>query len=83
MSNNLRLKSALLFVVLVVSAAFGVFPLLAPRFAVTRPAWLLEKRLKLGLDLKGGVHLVLGIQMPREASSEERADDRRPGARND
>jgi preprotein translocase subunit SecD len=72
MSNNLRLKSALLLVVLAVSVAFGVYPLLAPRFGITRPEWLLEKRLKLGLDLKGGVHLVLGIQMPREASSEER-----------
>ena len=72
MSNNLRLKSALLLVVLVVSAAFGVYPLLAPRFGITRPVWLLEKKLKLGLDLKGGVHLVLGIQMPREASPEER-----------
>jgi preprotein translocase subunit SecD len=72
MSNNLRLKSALLLVVLVVSAAVGVYPLLAPRFGITRPDWLLEKKLKLGLDLKGGVHLVLGIQMPREASLEER-----------
>src|SRR5262245_18947193 len=72
MLNNLRLKSALLLVVLVVSAAFGVYPLLAPRLGITRPDWLLEKRLKLGLDLKGVVHLVLGIQMPSEASSEER-----------
>jgi len=68
MSNNLRLKSALLLAVLVVSAAVGVYPLLAHRFGITRPDWLLEKKLKLGLDLKGGVHLVLGIQMPREAS---------------
>jgi len=72
MSNNLRLKSALLLVVLAVSVAFGVYPLLAPRFGITRPDWLLEKRLKLGLDLKGGVHLVLGIQMPRDASPEQR-----------
>ena len=72
MSNNLRLKSALLLAVLVVSVAFGVYPLLAPRVGLTRPDWLLEKRLKLGLDLKGGVHLVLGIQMPHDASFEER-----------
>jgi preprotein translocase subunit SecD len=72
MSNNLRLKSALLLVVLVLSAAFGVYPLIAPRFGITRPDWLLQQRLKLGLDLKGGVHLVLGIQMPRETSPEER-----------
>jgi preprotein translocase subunit SecD len=72
MSKNLRLKSALLLVVLVVSSAFGVYPLVAPRFGITRPNWLLEKRLKLGLDLKGGVHLVLGIQIPRETPSEER-----------
>jgi preprotein translocase subunit SecD len=71
MSKNLRLKSALLLVVLVVSATFGAYPLVAPRFGIRRPTWLLEQRLKLGLDLKGGVHLVLGIQMPPEASTEE------------
>ena len=54
MSNHLRLKSALLFVVLVVSSAFSVFPFVSPRFGITRPQWLLDKRLKLGLDLKGG-----------------------------
>src|SRR5215467_1874753 len=72
MSNNLRLKRALLLVVLVVSSAFGVYPLVAPRFAITRPHWLLEKKLKLGLDLKGGVHLVLGIQIPSDTPVEER-----------
>lgn len=72
MSKHLRLKSALLLIVLVVSSAVAVYPFVAPRFGITRPNWLLDKRLKLGLDLKGGVHLVLGIQIPRETPLEER-----------
>src|SRR5262245_8397094 len=72
MSKPLRLKSALLVIVLVVSFAVGVYPLLAPRLGINRPQWLLEHKLKLGLDLKGGVHLVLGIQIPPDTPTEER-----------
>ena len=72
MSKYLRLKTGVLLAVLVVSSAVGVFPILAPRLGIARPAWLLTKQLKLGLDLRGGVHLVLGIQMPPEASAVER-----------
>jgi preprotein translocase subunit SecD len=39
-----------------------VYPLVAIRYGITQPTWLLEKALKLGLDLKGGVHLVLRVQ---------------------
>jgi len=66
MSKNLRLKSVVLFVVLVLSSAIGVFPIVAPRLGIAHPVWLLEKKIKLGLDLRGGVHLVLGIQVPPE-----------------
>ena len=72
MSKNLRLKSVLLAAVLAVSSAVGVYPLVAPRMGLARPAWLIEKRLKLGLDLQGGVHLVLGVQIPRDTPAAER-----------
>lgn len=72
MSKNLRLKSVVLFVVLVLSSAVGVFPIVAPRLGIAHPVWLLEKKLKLGLDLRGGVHLVLGIQVPPETPLAER-----------
>ena len=72
MSKHLRLKTGLLLAVLVVSSAVGVYPILAPRLGIARPSWLLAKRLKLGLDLRGGVHLVLGIQIPSETPAAER-----------
>src|SRR5262249_47001402 len=40
----------------------GVYPIVAARYHVTQPSWLTDKQLKLGLDLKGGVHLVLRVQ---------------------
>ena len=32
------------------------------RYGIHSPGWLMDKQLKLGLDLKGGVHLVLRVQ---------------------
>src|SRR5258708_839255 len=60
--TNLRWKLVIIFAVLITFAAVGVYPLVAMRFGITQPTWLLEKALKLGLDLKGGVHLVLRVQ---------------------
>jgi preprotein translocase subunit SecD len=40
----------------------GVYPILASRYHLPAPSWLMEKQLKLGLDLKGGVHLVLRVE---------------------
>ena len=45
-----------------------------------RPAWLKAKQLKLGLDLKGGVHLVLRVQTD-EALQDLDHDDRRAAPR--
>jgi len=42
---------------------------------IKRPAWLLEKQLKLGSDLKGGVHLVLGVQIPSGYARAGTGDD--------
>ena len=41
--------------------ALGVYPILAQRYGLPAPGWLMSKQLKLGLDLKGGVHLVMRV----------------------
>ena len=62
------------------SSAVGVYPIVAPRYGCRRPAWLMAKQLKLGLDLKGGVHLVLRVQTD-DALRLETEQDRRAAAR--
>src|SRR5581483_345355 len=61
MQQNLRWKLVTILVVLVGFGSVGVYPLVAAWRGWTKPAVLLEKQLKLGLDLKGGVHLVLRV----------------------
>jgi preprotein translocase subunit SecD len=58
----LRWKLTLIVAVFVVFAAVGVYPLVAQRFGIDSPRWLIDRALKLGLDLRGGVHLVLRVQ---------------------
>ncbi len=60
--QNLRWKILTSLVVLVVFAAVGVYPIVATQLGINWPSWLIDKQLKLGLDLKGGVHLVLRVQ---------------------
>src|SRR5450759_3072512 len=60
--QNLRWKILTILAVLVLFSSFGLYPILAGRAVVKSPAWLMEYQLKLGLDLKGGVHLVLRVQ---------------------
>jgi preprotein translocase subunit SecD len=62
MAANLRWKLIITLTVLIAFSAVGVYPIVADRVGITKPAWLMEHRLKLGLDLKGGVHLVLRVQ---------------------
>jgi preprotein translocase subunit SecD len=59
---NLRWKLITIAAVTVIFSAVGVYPQLAPRFGINGPKWLMDRALKLGLDLKGGVHLVLRVQ---------------------
>src|SRR5687767_243011 len=61
MIKNLRWKVITILVVFVVFFAVGVYPILAQRYGLPAPAWLMAKQLRLGLDLKGGVHLVLRV----------------------
>ena len=60
--SNLRWKLITLLIVFVVFFGLGVYPILAARYNMPAPQWLLDRQLKLGLDLKGGVHLVLRVQ---------------------
>jgi preprotein translocase subunit SecD len=60
--QNLRWKLITIAGVFILFAAVGVYPIVAARYGVRSPAWLMDKQLKLGLDLKGGVHLVLRVQ---------------------
>src|SRR4051794_33701270 len=59
---SLRTKIVTIFVVFIVFFGLGVYPILAARYRLPAPAWLQAHQLKLGLDLKGGVHLVLRVQ---------------------
>src|SRR5437762_11973387 len=59
---SLRTKIITIIVVFVVFFALGVYPIMASRYKLPAPQWLQAHQLKLGLDLKGGVHLVLRVQ---------------------
>src|SRR5262245_6849253 len=61
MNKNVRNKVITILAVLVVFTALGVYPIVAPWLGITGPSWRIDKQLKLGLDLKGGVHLVLRV----------------------
>src|SRR5262252_11050263 len=59
---NIRWKLITIAIVFVVFAGVGVYPIVASRYGVHSPSWLIDKQLKLGLDLNGGVQLVLRVQ---------------------
>src|SRR5438552_993569 len=58
----LRWKVVTVLSVFVLFASVGVYPIVAQRYGINQPSWLMDKALKLGLDLKDGVHLVLRVQ---------------------
>jgi preprotein translocase subunit SecD len=60
--SNLRWKIITILAVFVVFFGIGVYPILAARYNLPAPQWLRDKQLKLGLDLKGGVHLVMRVE---------------------
>jgi preprotein translocase subunit SecD len=62
MNKNIRWKLITSLAVFILFFSVGVYPILAQRFRLPLPGWLAAKQLKLGLDLKGGVHLVLRVQ---------------------
>src|SRR3954471_11577091 len=60
--SNLRWKLLTIIAVTIIFGAVGVYPIIAARAGVTGPKFLTNRVLKLGLDLKGGVNLVLRVQ---------------------
>jgi preprotein translocase subunit SecD len=75
--QNLRWKVITIVAVLVVFSAVGVYPLIAARYGITAPRWLTDRALKLGLDLQGGVHLVLRVQTDDALRIETEAESER------
>src|ERR671914_1380034 len=61
--TNIRWKILTVIGVFVIFFSVGVYPILASRYNLPAPGWLKAKQLKLGLDLKGGVHLVLRVHV--------------------
>ena len=59
--KNIRWKVITVLVIFAIFFAVGVYPILAQNYGLPAPGWLMAKQLKLGLDLKGGVHLVLRV----------------------
>jgi preprotein translocase subunit SecD len=74
MSSNVRWKFITIIAVFVVFGGVGVYPIAAQRYHLPAPSWLIEKQLKLGLDLKGGVHLVLRVQTDDALKSETQTE---------
>src|SRR3954453_17188281 len=60
--NNIRWKVVIILAVLVLFAGVGVYPLVAARYGITKPEWLVSRGGKLGLALKGGGPLVARVQ---------------------
>src|SRR5438876_10221401 len=60
--SNIRWKVITILAVFVVFAALGVYPIVAAHYGIHSPGFIMDKQLKLGLDLKGGVHLVLRVE---------------------
>jgi protein-export membrane protein SecD/preprotein translocase SecF subunit len=61
MNSRLRWRFVLTVAVTFGISVFAWYPFLADRFGLVNPGFILEKRLRLGLDLKGGVHMVLRV----------------------
>jgi preprotein translocase subunit SecD len=83
--KNIRWKLITVISVFAVFFAIGVYPILAQRYKLPSPAWLQAQQLKLGLDLKGGVHLVLrvhtdeALRISTTTTSEQLRDTLRTG----
>jgi preprotein translocase subunit SecD len=62
MYKNLRWKVITILAVLLIFGSLGLYPIIASRYGVKSPAWLMAYQLRLGLDLKGGLQLILQVQ---------------------
>lgn len=62
MNQNLRWKLLTTLAVFVIFATVGAYPIVSAYFGWPSPGWVKDRQLKLGLDLKGGVQLVLRVE---------------------
>jgi preprotein translocase subunit SecD len=60
--SNLQWKVVIVVAVFLAFAIVGVYPLAAQRYGLPASPVIMNRALKLGLDLRGGVHLVLRVQ---------------------
>ncbi|PYR58050.1 MAG: hypothetical protein DMF85_11915 [Acidobacteria bacterium] len=85
MIKNLRWKIITIVAVTVFVSALGIYPIAAQRFHLPAPAWLMAYQLRLGLDLKGGVHLRLrvntddALKLTTQTTSEQLRESLRNG----
>ena len=77
MSSRLRWRIVVTLMVTLGISIFGWYPWVADRLTLEKPSFLLEKRLRLGLDLKGGVHMVLRVNTDDAVLVETRNASRR------
>ena len=77
MSSRLRWRIVVTLMVTLGISIFGWYPWIADRLTLGKPSFLLEKRLRLGLDLKGGVHMVLRVNTDDAVLVETRNASRR------
>ena len=77
MLKHLSWRIVTTLAVLVTFALVGVYPLAASYYRLPMPEWLAQKQLKLGLDLKGGVHLVLRVVTDTALKAETEAQSER------
>ncbi len=61
MKSRLRWRFVVTVAVTFVISIFAWYPFVADRYGLANPGFIREKRLRLGLDLKGGVHMVLRV----------------------
>jgi preprotein translocase subunit SecD len=62
MYKNLRWKGITIAAVLLVFGGLGLYPIIAAHYGITTPKWLMAYQLRLGLDLKGGLQMILRVQ---------------------
>src|SRR5215204_4798080 len=81
--KNIRWKIVTIIGVFALFFTLGVYPILSSRYHLPVPAWLKAQQLDLGLDLQGGVHLVLRVHTDEalKTSTTTTAEQLREGAR--
>ena len=70
MSRDLRWKPVVILAVVLAVSAFAWMHPLADRLGFVLPEFLAERRLSLGLDLKGGVQFVLRVNADEALGAE-------------